>query len=85
MARVMAGNLMCGDAKEGISAFIAKRGPRMDEALTPRINIVTLGVRDLATMKSFYERLGLKASSAGNERVAFFQLNGCRAGPLWLR
>lgn len=48
----------------------------MDEALKPRLNIVTLGVHDLARMRRFYQGLGLVASPAGNDHVAFFQLNG---------
>ncbi len=48
----------------------------MADKLTPRINIVTLGVHDLPAMRSFYERLGFKASPAGNEHVAFFDANG---------
>lgn len=44
--------------------------------MTPRINFVTLGVVDVARAKAFYEKLGLKASSAGNESVAFFDVNG---------
>lgn len=44
--------------------------------MTPRINIVTLGVSDLAKSRAFYERLGLVASPAGNDSVAFFDANG---------
>ncbi len=44
--------------------------------MTPRINFVTLGVADIARSRGFYERLGLKASSASNESVAFFDVNG---------
>ncbi len=44
--------------------------------MTPRINIVTLGVADIQRARGFYERLGLKASSASNEQVAFFDANG---------
>ncbi|MBG1231777.1 VOC family protein [Aestuariivirga litoralis] len=40
----------------------------------PRITLITLGVKDLVAQRAFYERLGLKASSAGNESVSFFQL-----------
>jgi predicted lactoylglutathione lyase len=36
-----------------------------------RMNLVTLGVRDLAASKAFYEKLGWKPSSAGNENVVF--------------
>ena len=44
--------------------------------MTPRINFVTLGVADVARARAFYEKLGLKASPAGNESVAFFDVNG---------
>lgn len=44
--------------------------------MTPRINFVTLGVADIARARDFYERLGLKASSASNADVAFFDANG---------
>ena len=44
--------------------------------MTPRINFVTLGVADIARARAFYERLGLTASKAGNEHVAFFDVNG---------
>ena len=46
------------------------------EPLKPRVNFVTLGVVDMAAMRSFYERLGLKASSASNPDVTFFDANG---------
>ena len=42
----------------------------------PRINVVTLGVVDIATARAFYERLGFVASPAGNESVVFFDANG---------
>lgn len=45
-------------------------------ALQARINIVTLGVADIARARSFYERLGLEASTASNESVTFFDANG---------
>ena len=44
--------------------------------MTPHINFVTLGVADIARARGFYERLGLKASAASNEQVAFFDANG---------
>jgi uncharacterized glyoxalase superfamily protein PhnB len=37
---------------------------------------VTLGVIEMANMRSFYERLGLVASSASNRNVTFFDANG---------
>ena len=44
--------------------------------MTPRINLVTLGVTDVAASTAFYERLGLKASSSGNDNITFFDVNG---------
>jgi predicted lactoylglutathione lyase len=48
--------------------------------MTPRINLVTLGVADISRSRAFYERLGLKASTASNEHVAFFDANGIVLG-----
>jgi len=44
--------------------------------LTPRLNFVTLGVRDVAASRAFYERLGLKPHGMSNEHVGFFDING---------
>jgi predicted lactoylglutathione lyase len=44
--------------------------------MTPRINFVTLGVTDVMRATGFYERLGLKKSTAGDENVSFFDVNG---------
>lgn len=44
--------------------------------MDPRINIVTLGVKDVARSRAFYERLGFRASSASNPQITFFDLNG---------
>lgn len=49
---------------------------RMGAAMDPRINLVTLGVRDLPASRAFYDRLGWRASGASQEGVAFFQLGG---------
>ena len=45
-------------------------------SLKPRVNFVTLGVVDMVAMRSFYEHLGLTASSASNPNVTFFDANG---------
>lgn len=45
-------------------------------ALSARINIVTIGVADIARARAFYERLGLTASTASNASVTFFDANG---------
>ena len=44
--------------------------------MKPRVNLVTLGVSDLARSRAFYEKLGFTASSASQEAVAFFDANG---------
>ena len=44
--------------------------------MEPRISLVTLGVRDVALSRRFYETLGWRASPASNADVAFFQLGG---------
>jgi uncharacterized protein len=44
--------------------------------MTPRINLVTLGVTDMARSRAFYEKLGFVASSASNTDVTFFEANG---------
>ncbi len=48
--------------------------------MTPRLNLVTLGVADIAASRSFYQRLGFVASPAGNDDVAFFDANGIVLG-----
>lgn len=48
--------------------------------MTPRINLVTLGVADISRSRAFYERLGLTASKSSNENVAFFNANGVVLG-----
>ena len=47
----------------------------MEPKMGPRINIVTLGVHDLAAARAFYEDgLGWRVSSASNEHIVFMQL-----------
>ena len=42
-----------------------------------RLSLVTLGVRDLAVARDFYEEgLGWKATSAVEGKVVFYQMNG---------
>jgi predicted lactoylglutathione lyase len=41
-----------------------------------RLSLITLGVADVRASRAFYERMGWKASSAGGDDVAFFQLGG---------
>lgn len=44
--------------------------------MRPSLSLVTLGVKDVPAARAFYERLGLVASSASTEGVAFFQAGG---------
>lgn len=44
--------------------------------MDPRINLITLGVDDMARSRAFYETLGWKASSQSNDDVTFFQAGG---------
>ncbi|MCA9774612.1 MAG: VOC family protein, partial [Myxococcales bacterium] len=48
--------------------------------MEPRISLVTLGVRDLARSRAFYERLGWKVGGPSNESVTFFQAGGMILG-----
>lgn len=48
-----------------------------EDAMDARINVVTLGVRDLAAASTFYERLGfVRSKAASTEGVTFFPLAG---------
>lgn len=40
------------------------------------VSLVTLGVQNVARSREFYEALGFHASSASNEHVTFFDMNG---------
>jgi predicted lactoylglutathione lyase len=46
------------------------------DAMEPKINVITLGVKDVAKSKKFYEGLGWKASSVSNEHMVAFQTKG---------
>jgi predicted lactoylglutathione lyase len=48
----------------------------MTGAVSPRINFITLGVKEIAASRAFYERLGFKPHAMSNENVAFFDVNG---------
>src|SRR5438093_521747 len=48
------------------------------------MSLVTLGVRDLARARAFYEALGWKSGAAPDEDVVFFQA-GCMIVALWGR
>lgn len=49
-------------------------------AFDRRISMITLGVEDIAVATAFYERLGWKKSSASQESVSFFGLDGIVLG-----
>ncbi|MAW89079.1 MAG: glyoxalase [Phyllobacteriaceae bacterium] len=52
----------------------------MDGRFAPRLTMVTLGVADVAASTAFYERLGFVKSSASNDSVTFFRLEGTVLG-----
>jgi uncharacterized protein len=41
-----------------------------------RVNLITLGVRDLGRARRFYESLGWKTNAAPGDEVVFFQAGG---------
>ncbi|MCA9079465.1 MAG: VOC family protein [Planctomycetaceae bacterium] len=45
-----------------------------------RVNLITLGVADVAAATAFYERLGWRKSSASNADVTFFHSSGSVLG-----
>ena len=49
-----------------------------------RLSLITLGVRDLARARRFYEGLGWKSGTAPADDVVFFQAN-CMIVALWGR
>jgi catechol 2,3-dioxygenase-like lactoylglutathione lyase family enzyme len=60
--------------------FFAKSTIEESQIMKPRISMITLGVRDLATAIAFYEKgLGLPRMESPPE-VAFFNLNGTWLG-----
>ena len=48
--------------------------------LPARINLVTLGVADVARATAFYESLGWRRSPRSQDTISFFQLGGCILG-----
>ncbi|WP_395728744.1 VOC family protein [Nakamurella sp.] len=48
--------------------------------MEPRISLITLGVRDVARARAFYETLGFVASPSSNESVTFFAAGGAVLG-----
>jgi uncharacterized protein len=44
--------------------------------LEQRVSLITLGVRDLARARSFYEALGWRTNAAAEDDVVFFQAGG---------
>ncbi len=41
-----------------------------------RITMVTLAVKDLEKSRAFYEALGFEEAEGGNEKIAFYKMNG---------
>lgn len=44
--------------------------------MDPRINIITLGVQEIARSRKFYEAIGFKAAPVSNDHITLFQLQG---------
>ncbi len=44
--------------------------------MQPRLSLVTLGVADIGRARAFYEGLGFRASSGGNDKVVFMDAGG---------
>lgn len=57
-------------------------GPDILHPVEQRISLVTLGVRDLARARAFYEAMGWKGAQQPDDEVAFFQAGGMIFG-LW--
>jgi len=58
-------------------------GPTHDtEPVEHRISLVTLGVKDLARARAFYEALGWSGAQQPDDQIAFFQAGGMVFG-LW--
>lgn len=49
-------------------------------AIPPRLNLVTLGTRDVPALRAFYEALGWRSSSPPGEDFAAFPLGGAVLG-----
>lgn len=50
-----------------------------------RVSLITLGVRDLARARGFYEALGWKPTGATDDDDVFFFQTGCMVVALWDR
>jgi uncharacterized protein len=55
-------------------------GTRSQGRLPAHVSLITLGVRDVAASRAFYERLGFRASGFENADVTFFDMNGTVLG-----
>jgi len=49
-----------------------------------RVSLITLGVRDLAVARAFYEQLGWMTGAGADDDIVFFQAGGLVVG-LWER
>src|SRR6185437_8373773 len=65
-------------ARRGSSSHVRNSG------VDQRLSLVTLGVRDLARARQFYEALGWTTGAAPADDVVFFQA-GCMIVALWSR
>jgi len=51
-----------------------------EKRLPQRLSMTTLGVRDVAAARAFYERLGLVAANFESDQVCFFDMGGTVLG-----
>ena len=51
-----------------------------EKHMEPRISLITLGVRDVARARAFYEALGFKAGKASQDSVTFLDAGGVVLG-----
>jgi uncharacterized protein len=58
--------------------------PVHNAVMEQRLSLITLGVRDLARARTFYEALGWRHGAAPDDDVVFFQAGGMIVG-LWDR
>jgi uncharacterized glyoxalase superfamily protein PhnB len=53
-----------------------RKKPGTSPKSRPRLTVVTLGVKDMARARTFYEALGFHPSSSSNENIVFMDAGG---------
>jgi predicted lactoylglutathione lyase len=67
-----------------VEAHHSTRKRREDAEMEQRISLVTLGVKDLAKARAFYEALGWRTGQQPDDEIAFYQAGGMVFG-LWTK